>query len=79
MQCNVEFGYQLSICSRARETAENLDRVGWSQKIPNPKLTSSQQSGIKYAKLNASPYLAVALFEKDYIFVLQRFLCAYFG
>jgi hypothetical protein len=32
MQCNVEFGYQLSICSG---TTENLDRVGRSQDLPN--------------------------------------------
>jgi hypothetical protein len=32
MQCNVEFGYQLSICSG---TKENLDRVGRSQDLPN--------------------------------------------
>jgi hypothetical protein len=32
MQCNVEFGYQLSICSG---TKENLDWVGWSQDLPN--------------------------------------------
>jgi hypothetical protein len=31
MQCNVEFGYQLSICSG---TKENLDRVGRSQGLP---------------------------------------------
>jgi hypothetical protein len=28
MQCNVEFGYQLSIRSGTKETTENLDRVG---------------------------------------------------
>jgi hypothetical protein len=32
MQCNVEFGYQLSICSG---TKENLDRVGQSQDLPD--------------------------------------------
>jgi hypothetical protein len=32
MQCNVEFGYQLSICSG---TKENLDRVGRSQDLPD--------------------------------------------
>jgi hypothetical protein len=32
MQCNVEFGYQLSICSG---TKENLDQVGRSQDLPN--------------------------------------------
>jgi hypothetical protein len=32
MQCNVEFGYQLRICSGI---TENLDRVGRSQDLPN--------------------------------------------
>jgi hypothetical protein len=32
MQCNVEFGYQLSICSG---TTGNLDRVGRSQDLPD--------------------------------------------
>jgi hypothetical protein len=31
MQCNVEFGYQLSICSDIKETTEKLDPVGRSQ------------------------------------------------
>jgi hypothetical protein len=36
MQCNVEFGYQLSISAFAlgpRKTTENRDRVGWSQDV----------------------------------------------
>jgi hypothetical protein len=32
MQCNVEFGYQLSICSG---TKENLNRVGRPQDLPD--------------------------------------------
>jgi hypothetical protein len=32
MQCNVEFGYQLSFCSG---TKEKLDLVGRSQDLPN--------------------------------------------
>jgi hypothetical protein len=32
IQCNVEFGYQLNICSG---TKENLDRVGRSQDLPD--------------------------------------------
>jgi hypothetical protein len=35
MQCNVEFGCQLSICSG---TKENLDRVGRSQDLPDANL-----------------------------------------
>jgi hypothetical protein len=32
MQCNVEFGYQLSICPG---TTENLNQVGRSQDLPD--------------------------------------------
>jgi hypothetical protein len=35
MQCNVEFGYQLSICSGTKENNGNLDRVGRSQDLPD--------------------------------------------
>jgi hypothetical protein len=35
MQCNVEFGYQLSICSGTKETTKNLDRVGRPQDLPD--------------------------------------------
>jgi hypothetical protein len=35
MQCNVEFEYQLSICSGTKETTENLDRIGRSQDLPD--------------------------------------------
>jgi hypothetical protein len=35
MQCNVEFGYQLSICSWDQgKTTENLNGVGRSQDLP---------------------------------------------
>jgi hypothetical protein len=32
IQCNMEFGYELSICSG---TTENLDRLGRSQDLPD--------------------------------------------
>jgi hypothetical protein len=35
MQCNVEFGYQLSSCSGTKEDHGNLDRVGRSQDLPD--------------------------------------------
>jgi hypothetical protein len=35
MQCNVEFGYKLSIFSGTKETMENVDRVGQSQDLPD--------------------------------------------
>jgi hypothetical protein len=57
MQCNVEFGYQLSICS---ETKENHGKRWSSWPVAGPsgsKLTSSQQSYIKSASHNISPYL----------------------
>jgi hypothetical protein len=31
----VEFGYQLSFCSRTEENVENLDKVGQSQDFPD--------------------------------------------
>jgi hypothetical protein len=77
MQSNVEFGYQLSICSG---TKENHGKP-WSRwPVTGPsgcKLTSSQQSGIKYVSPNISPYLAVALLKNIYKLFLQICLCAY--
>jgi hypothetical protein len=57
MQCNVEFGYQLIICSG---TEGNHGNPLSSRSVALPsgcKLTSSQQSGIKYASRNIGPYL----------------------
>jgi hypothetical protein len=78
MQCNVEFGYQLSICSG---TKENHGKPWWSWPVAGPsgcKLTSSQQSGIKYASPNTSPYLCfffLSLFVENIykLFFLQKF------
>jgi hypothetical protein len=57
MQCNVEFGYQLSICSGTKENHWK-DLSSWPVSGPSGcKLTSRQQSGIKYASPNISPYL----------------------
>jgi hypothetical protein len=67
--------YQLSICSRIEEN-HGKPRSSWPVAGPSGcKLTSSQQSGIKYANPNVSPYLCVlALFErKIYIFLLHFF------
>jgi hypothetical protein len=55
MQCNVKFGYQLSICSG---TKENHGKPWSCWPVAGPsgcKLTSSQQSGIKSANPNISP------------------------
>jgi hypothetical protein len=57
-----------------RKTTENLDRVGRSLEPSGCKLHSSQQSGIKYANPNVSPYLALALFEKSLRVCLYRFI-----
>jgi hypothetical protein len=57
IQCNVEFGYQLSICSG---TKENHGKPWSSWPLAGPsgcKLTSSQQFGIEYASPNIIPYL----------------------
>jgi hypothetical protein len=47
-----------------KKPTENLDRVDPSQDLSGCKLTSSQQSGIKYAKPIVIPYLSAALFGK---------------
>jgi hypothetical protein len=57
MQCNMEFGYQLSICSG---TKENHGEPWSSWLVAGPsgcKLASSQQSSIKYESHNISPDL----------------------
>jgi hypothetical protein len=73
MQCNEEFLDQLSVCSR---TEENHGKPWWNWPVAGPsgyKLTSSQESDIKYANPNICPYLAVDLFEKLYVFVITEF------
>jgi hypothetical protein len=73
MQCNVEFWYQHSLCSG---TKGNHGKPWSSWPVAGPsecKLTSSQQSGIKYASPNTSPYLCfVFIFEKIYKLFLQK-------
>jgi hypothetical protein len=75
MQRNVEFWYQLSICSG---TKENLDGVGGSQDLQDEKLSSSQQSGIKYESSNISPYLCCCFlffFFSTSCFLTIIFMC----
>jgi hypothetical protein len=84
MQCNVEFGYQLSICSR---TKENHGKPWSSWPVAGPsecKVTSSQQSGINSANPNISPYSLQLYFFFFFVFsfskvilFLQLFVCAY--
>jgi hypothetical protein len=57
MQCNVEFGYQLNICSGIKENHGKPSSSWPVAGTSGCKLNSSQQSGIKYAILNVSPYL----------------------
>jgi hypothetical protein len=82
MQCNVEFGYQLSICSG---TKENLDRVGRSQDLPIAT-DFWQQSSIKSANPTLVPTLCYCIFlfcffflfsSQQVILFLQLFACAY--
>jgi hypothetical protein len=62
MQCNVEFGYQLSICSGAKGNHAK-PWSSWSVAGPSGcKLTSSQQSGIKYVSPNINPYPCCCFF-----------------
>jgi hypothetical protein len=81
MQCNVEFGYQLSICPGAKETHEEPWSSWTVAGPPECKLTSSQQSGIKYSSPNISPYLCCCFFFFFSLFFpqvfLQIFLCSY--
>jgi hypothetical protein len=75
MQCHAEFGYQLSICSG---TKENHRKPSSSWPVAGPsgcKLTSSQQSGIKYASPITSPYLCFffIFFKNIYKLLLQKF------
>jgi hypothetical protein len=77
MQCNVEFGYQLSIFSG---TKENHGKPSSSWPVARPsgcKLSSSQQSGIKYASSNTSPYLCCCFIKKHLQVVFTIILCAY--
>jgi hypothetical protein len=74
MQCNVEFGYQLSIRTGTKEN----DGKPWSSwPVAGPsgcKLTTSQQSGIEYASPNIVSLSVRLLYYKIRIqFVLQMF------
>jgi hypothetical protein len=74
-QCNVELGYQVSICSSIEE---NHGKPWSSWPVAGTsgcKLTSSRQSGTKHANPNVSPFLGVALVEKKCTcMLLQTFL-----
>jgi hypothetical protein len=79
MQCNVEFGYQLSICSG---TKENLDRVGLSQELPEANLLLASSPALNSRALTLVPICAVRFLFFSFLFFstscfLQLLLCAY--
>jgi hypothetical protein len=53
MQCNVEFGYQLSIRSGTKENHGNLSQVGRSQDLPD----AERRSTFFYITYKFSSYL----------------------
>jgi hypothetical protein len=73
MQCNVEYGYHLSICCCM--TAENHGKPWSSWPVTGPsgcKLTSSQQSGINTRTVTLVPICVVALVKES-----KSQLCCY--
>jgi hypothetical protein len=77
MQCNAEFGYQLSIRSG---TKENHGKALSSWPVAGPsgcRLTPSQQCGVEYASSNIVSLSVRLLYCRIRLqFVLQKFLCA---
>jgi hypothetical protein len=74
MQCNVEFGYQLSICSG---TKENLDRVGPSQDLPdaNRLLVSSPALNTRALTLVPICVFFFLLFQNIYKLFFKNYIC----
>jgi hypothetical protein len=68
-QCDVEFGYQLSICSRTQRNHGKLDRVDRSQDLPDANWLLASSPALITRPLTLVSICAVALFEKVYIFV----------
>jgi hypothetical protein len=66
MQCNVEFGYELSICSG---TKENLDRVGRSQDLPEANWLLASSLTLNMWALTLVPICAVAFFNKLFLHI----------
>jgi hypothetical protein len=72
-QCNKEFGYQHSICSRTKENTENLDRFGRhrnfrmqpSQELPDANWFLDSSPALNTRTLTLFPICTAALFEKD--------------
>jgi hypothetical protein len=81
MQCNVEFGYQLGICSG---TKENLDGVGWSQDLPDANWLLACSPALNSRTLTLVPNLCCCVFLFcffSFLFstscFLQLIVCAY--
>jgi hypothetical protein len=74
MQCNVEFGYQLSICSRIEKTSQNLDRDRRSQGLPDADWLLASGAALNARTLTLVPVCAVALFEKLIRISLDKFI-----
>jgi hypothetical protein len=76
MQCNVEFGYQLSICSG---TKVNLDGVGRSQDLPDANWLLASSPALNPRAQTLIPICAVAIFFSFFCTscFLQLLLCAY--
>jgi hypothetical protein len=75
MQCKVEFGYQLSICSG---TTENLDRVGRSQDLPDANRLLANSPALNTRALTLVPICDVFSFFEFFLsrkLFLKLFLC----
>jgi hypothetical protein len=54
VQCRVDFGYQLSICSRTKENSENFDRSSRSQDLPGACRVLTSSPTFKYTNHKGS-------------------------
>jgi hypothetical protein len=72
-QCSVEFGYQLSICSRIEETHGKT----WSScPVPDTNLLPTSSPALN----TRTKHCCCFIWKKNvYIFLSTVFLCAYFG
>jgi hypothetical protein len=72
VQCNVEFGYQFSICSLTKVTTENLDRAGRSRDLLDANLLLASSPALNPRTLTLVPNLCCRVFLS--IFFLSFFL-----
>jgi hypothetical protein len=75
MQYNVEFGYQLSICSG---TKENLDGVGLSQDLLDANWLLASSPALNMQALTLAPICAVFFLFPPFIFFLWKHLWVVF-